>query len=81
MYGDSWLLGINHGAWFGEPEDELELPLHTGPVDVPISMAIVIPSEKLIEMLDSQKMKDRRKLTEDQRNAFRRASLSGGCGC
>jgi hypothetical protein len=73
MYSDSWLLGINQGAWFGKPDEVLDLPQQNGPVEVPVSMAIIIPSERLIEMLDSQKMKDRRKLAKDQGDDWRRA--------
>jgi hypothetical protein len=74
MYGDSWFFGVNMGAWYKSPDEVLRLP-KTG-MTVPVSMAIVIPSERLIELLDSPKLKDARQRRADAESAEIAATLT-----
>jgi hypothetical protein len=77
MYGDAWLMGVNHGGWFGKPDDVLDLPGRgRGAIEVPVSMAIVIPSERLIEVLDSPRLKTLRAQAAADERSGRSASLT-----
>jgi hypothetical protein len=76
MYGDSWLMGVNHGAWFGKPDEVLDLP-NRRQVEVPVSMAIVVPSERLIELLDCPRLKMLRECAAADERGGRAASLTG----
>jgi hypothetical protein len=50
MYGESWFLGVSMGAWYRKPDEVFNLP--RAGVTVPVSMAIVVPAERLMELLE-----------------------------
>ena len=74
MYGDSWLFGVNLGAWYKKPGDVINLP--RAGVTVPVSMAIVIPSERLMELLESPKLKKGREERAAEERSENAASLT-----
>ncbi len=59
---DLRLLGVWQGAW-DAPADQVSAFEYGKPVRVPIGTGIVVPSQKIIEMLDQKHVKD-------ERNAF-----------
>lgn len=48
--GSLWLLGLWHGAWFGEPEAGKGIN-RRGSVKVPVGMGVVVPAIKILEVL------------------------------
>lgn len=71
VYGDVWLLGLYIGSWDGEPGAILAADRNLkGGTRVPVGMGMVVPSEKIIELLrDDEVMKKQRK---DQREKLDR---------
>jgi hypothetical protein len=64
----SWLLGVMHG-FFTSPRETTEVPVQTGTRNVfaeNSGIAIVFPSWRLLEILNSEKLKQRIKILGDQ---------------
>jgi hypothetical protein len=75
MYGDSWFFGVNMGAWYKKPDEVFNLP--RAGVTVPVSMAIVIPSERLAELLEMPKLKEERQYRANKEALEKAATLTG----
>lgn len=54
------LLGLWQGAWDAPPDEVLSAELPTGAVTVPVGMGIVVPCQRIIEVLEMPKVKDLR---------------------
>jgi hypothetical protein len=52
------LLGLFQGAWFGSPDDVTKATLRAGQQEiVPVGIGIVVPAQKIIELLENQELK------------------------
>jgi hypothetical protein len=60
LHGTAWLMGLWHSAWFGEPAEVIAGPPGS---KVPAGMGIVVPAERIIEVInrpDLTKMRDKK---------------------
>ncbi len=59
------LLGVWQGSWEGDPEEILRAEIRDGAVKVPVGIGVVVPTSKLIELLDSPEAEAGRKAFHD----------------
>jgi hypothetical protein len=74
LYGTVWLLGVNHGAWYGAAHELLATPR---PTTVPVGMAIVMPTVQLLEILEHPTMRERRRRAQQEADLAQAADLTG----
>ena len=54
--GSVWLLGLQSDAFVGVPGEDYEIPLAGGNVVVPRGVNVVVPLEKILEVIDQPKL-------------------------
>jgi hypothetical protein len=80
-FGNVDLLGIYTGAWDGEPGAILEKDRNLrGGIRVPVGIGTVVPSWKLIELLESESMKKHREAVLQQGKGKHAASADADFG-
>jgi hypothetical protein len=67
-YGALWMMGLWHGAWYGDPAEAKKLPT-TG--RVPVGIGIVIPASKIIDVLETEELKQMRNDAKEFRDKGR----------
>ncbi len=76
VYGAVFLLGVYQSAWDAEPGAILAGDRGGNEkMRVPVGMGVVVPAEKILEVLSMPKLKDRRAASEDQDRESRAATL------
>jgi hypothetical protein len=68
LHGSLWLLGLWHGAWFGDPAEELKKKF-IGPIKVSAGMGIVVPATKILEVLNRQELLEMRNAEKAREDA------------
>jgi hypothetical protein len=53
-HGTVWLLGIWQGSWRGHPNRLIKLPSRSEKITTPLGIGVVVPTTKLIEVLEGQ---------------------------
>lgn len=51
LHGTIWLLGLWHGAWFGEPDSTVGIT-SSRPVKISAGMGVVVPAYRIVEVLN-----------------------------
>ena len=60
------------GSWLGDPSDVLLIPQEG--ITVPLGVGVTIPAIQIIEVLEQDKLKDRRKAERQKRDRKRAVS-------
>jgi hypothetical protein len=59
-HGTVWLLGVWQGSWHGDPNRLINLPASADRLVTPIGMGVVVPTTKLIEVFEQEKLVNKR---------------------
>lgn len=74
-HGSLWCLGLWHGAWYGEPTKEKRIR-RTGPVKVPAGMGVVIPAQKILDVLNRPELVAKRSAADANEKMMRALETS-----
>jgi hypothetical protein len=75
--GSLWLLGLQSDAYVGTPGEDYEIPRSGDRVIVPRGVNVVVPVEKIIEVLDHPKLKDAREKAMEEMEASKTPVKTG----